>query len=97
MEHDEYISQVVDVKVSERVRKPGRPRAIPTNLESVVAVLYRRGYGYRAIANILREEYHINPHYSSVRQVLKRLNLVSAGHYQHRELPKQNDGLGNIK
>jgi transposase len=85
MKHEEYISPVADVKAPERVRKPGRPRAIPANLESVVTALYSRGYGYRAISNILREEYHINPHYSSVRQVLKRLNLVPAGQYQHRE------------
>ncbi len=57
----------------ERVKKPGRPPAIPKELEPVVVELYRRGYGYRAIAGILRKSYHINPHFSSVRKTLIRL------------------------
>lgn len=59
-----------------KVRKPGRPRAIPTKMERVVVELYREGYGYRAIARILREEYGLNPHYSSVRKTLIRLGEV---------------------
>ncbi len=58
---------------AERARKPGRPRAIPEDLESVVVDLYRQGYGYRAIARILRNEYGVNPHFSSVRKTLIRL------------------------
>jgi len=43
-------------------RQPGRPRAIPKELEPVVISLYEFGYGYRAIACILRcPEYSINP------------------------------------
>jgi len=57
----------------EKARKPGRPRAIPEDLESVVVELYRQGHGYRAIARILRNEYGINPHFSSVRKTLIRL------------------------
>ncbi len=39
--------------------------------------LYERGYGYRAIARILRgSDYDINPHFSSVRLTLIRLGKV---------------------
>ncbi len=60
----------------ERARKPGRPRAIPEELEPVVKDLYRQGSGYRAISRILRNEYGINPHFSSVRKVLIRLGEI---------------------
>lgn len=60
----------------ERVKKPGRPRAIPKELEPVVVELYRRGYGYRAIVGILRQDYHIDPHFSSVRKTLLRIGNV---------------------
>jgi transposase len=59
-----------------RTRKPGRPRAIPAEMERVVVELYREGYGYRAIARILREEHGLNPHYSSIRKTLIRLGEV---------------------
>jgi len=61
---------------AKRVRKPGRPRAIPEALEPVVIELYRQEYGYRAIARILRQEYGLNPHYSSIRKTLIRLGEV---------------------
>ena len=57
-------------------RKPGRPRAIPVEMERVVVELYRQGYGYRAITRILRKEHGLNPHYSSVRKTLIRLGEV---------------------
>ena len=58
-------------------RKPGRPRAITEEIEAIVVELYQRGYGYRAIARILRRpEYGLNPHYSSVRQCLIRLDRI---------------------
>lgn len=63
----------------EKARKPGRPRAIPEDLEPVVVELYRQGYGYRAIARILRNEYDINPHFSSVRKTLLRLSVIKPG------------------
>jgi transposase len=59
-----------------RARKQGRPRAIPAEMEGVIVELYREGYGYRAIARVLREEYGLNPHYSSVRKTLIRLGEV---------------------
>jgi len=62
-----------------RLKKPGRPRAIPAKLEYLVAELYHRGYGYRAIAGILRQDYGLNPHYSSVRKTLIRLGEVRRG------------------
>lgn len=59
-----------------RARKPGRPRAIPEELEPVIVELYRQGNGYRAIARILRSsQYGINPHFSTVRKTLIRLGV----------------------
>ena len=60
-------------------RKPGRPRAIPEEYEPVVVELYDHGYGYRAIARILREECGLNPDYTSVRRTLIRLGKVKKG------------------
>ena len=58
-------------------RKPGRPRAIPEEYESVVAEMYDQGYGYRAIARRLREpEYGLNPNFTSVRRTLIKLGKV---------------------
>jgi hypothetical protein len=58
-------------------RKPGRPRAIPEEYESVVANMYDQGDGYRLIARRLREpEYGLNPDYTSVRRTLIRLGKV---------------------
>ena len=59
-----------------KVRKPGRPRAIPEDMEPVLVELYRQGYGYRAISRILRKEHSLNPHFSSVRKTLIRLDVV---------------------
>ena len=61
---------------SKKARKPGRPRAIPEAMIPTVLELYNRGYGYRALARILRNEHELNPHYSSVRQALIRLGKV---------------------
>ena len=41
-------------QVPAKARKPGRPRAIPEEIEPIVVELYNRGYGYRPIARILR-------------------------------------------
>ena len=61
-------------------RKPGRPRAIPKEYESVVADMHEQGDGYRAIARRLREpEYGLNPDFSSVRRTLIRLGKVIKG------------------
>lgn len=58
-------------------RKPGRPRAVPKDLEPVVIDLYEREYGYRAIARILNSQEHgINAHFSSIRKALIRLGKV---------------------
>lgn len=78
MKADDNVWQIPSIQAPIKARKPGRPRAISLELEPVVVELYHRGYGYRAISNILREQYHINPHYSSVRLVLKRLGLLLA-------------------
>ena len=63
------------------VRKPGRPRAIPEKYEPEVAAMYDQDYGYRAIARILREEYGLNPDYTSVRRNLIRLGKVKNGNH----------------
>ncbi len=61
-----------------KARQPGRPRAIPQDIEPVVVELYERGYGYRSIARILNTpDYGLNPHYSSVRKALIRLGKVA--------------------
>ena len=58
-------------------RKPGRPRAVPEDFEPEVVDLYERGYGYRAIARILKsQEPGINAHFSSIRKTLIRLGKV---------------------
>jgi len=67
----------LDKTFAATIRKPGRPRAIPRQLEPVIVDLYERGYGYRAIARILRgSDYGINSHFSSVRLTLIRLGKV---------------------
>ena len=60
-----------------RLKSAGRPRAIPEALEPLVLDLYGNGYGYRAIARILKEEHGLNPDYTTVRRVLKRLTVKS--------------------
>ena len=77
MNPEDSVGQLQNTAFPEQVRKPGRPRAVPTELESVVADLYRRGYGYRAIARIISGEYSVNPHFSSVRRAVKRLGLLN--------------------
>ena len=67
--------EMVGSKIS-RTRKPGRPRAIPVDLEPAVVELYRQGYGYRAITRILRDEHGLNPHFSPIRKTLIRLGEV---------------------
>ena len=42
-----------------KVRKPGRPRVIPVDLEPVVIELHRLGYGYGASARILSDDYKV--------------------------------------
>ena len=76
MNPDNYIGHENKLNAPEKDRKSGRPRAIPPPLEPVIAALYKRGYGYRAIARILCQEHHLNPDYSSVRRALKRLGLL---------------------
>ena len=58
----------MDYKLLER--KPGRPRAIPEELEPYVISLYRQRFGYRAIARELRKE-GISVHWSTVRRLVK--------------------------
>jgi transposase-like protein len=67
---------VQQVKALEKVRKPGRPRAIPAELEPTVIDLYNLGYGYRAIAKTLRKDYYLNPDFSTVKRTLKRLGTL---------------------
>jgi len=73
---------MVDIRQwPERLKKPGRPRVIPVGIESLVVELYQRGYGYRTIASILRQDYGLNPHYSSVRKTLIRLGKLRKSNF----------------
>jgi hypothetical protein len=45
-------------------------------MESTLIELYHLGYGYRAIARILRNDYHINPDFSTVKRTLKCLGIL---------------------
>jgi len=83
MKDDSYIGQISGINAPVKSRQPGRPRAIPPELEPVVVELYRRGYGYRSISNILTKEYQVHPHFSSVRLVLKRLGLLPDSDSHH--------------
>jgi len=56
----------------QKVRKAGRPHAIPDNVTSIVVMLYRDGNGYRAISRILASDYGVIADYSSVRRALRR-------------------------
>jgi len=70
-------------------RKPGRPRAIPEELEPEVISIYKQGFGYRATARELREK-GISVDWSTVRRLIKEkldenLNYkVPYCHYQVR-------------
>ena len=75
MKDDISIGLVIPAKAPSKVSKPGRPKAIPPELEPVVIELHRLGYGYRAIARNLRDEHHINPDFSTVRRTLIRLGI----------------------
>ena len=66
-----------EINMPHKPRKPGRPRTIPPELEPSVAEIYHHGYGYRATARILREEFGINPDYTTVRRTLKRLGIIA--------------------
>ncbi len=77
MKSDVNTEPIHIVRLPPVVRKPGRPRAIPKELEIVVLELYGSGYGYRAIARILRMEYHVDPNFSTVKRTLKRLGILS--------------------
>ncbi len=71
--------------VEKHPRKPGRPRAIPKEYESVVVDMYDQGDGYRAIARRLREpEYGLNPDYTTVRRILIRLEKVPNSDRGHK-------------
>jgi hypothetical protein len=76
MQENINVGHVPRVKAPEKVRKAGRPRAIPSELEPVVIELYKIGYGYRAIVRILRNDYYINLDFSTVKRTLKRLGIL---------------------
>jgi hypothetical protein len=73
MEDNKYVQLVTD---QQNARKAGRPRTIPSKLESIIVYLYKKGYGYRAIARVLKNDYHVNPDFSAVKRTLKRLGIL---------------------
>ena len=80
----ELMVMVMVTEILKKARKPVRPRAIPGEIENAVVELYRSGLGYRAIARILRNEYGLNPHFSSVRKALIRLGEIKIGNYYEK-------------
>jgi hypothetical protein len=64
-----------EVNSPPKERKPGRPLAIAPELEPIVVELYRRGYGYRSIARVLREEYGASPSFTTVKRLLLKLKV----------------------
>lgn len=81
---------VIVMETDIRSRRAGRPRAIPDALEPVVVELHCAGYGYRAIARILREEHGANPSFTSVKRELVRLGRVN----KRGPFVKKSRGLG---
>jgi transposase len=75
MKDDVNIAPILSVRLQATVRKSGRPRVIPLESESVVAELYRLGYGYQDIVRILMSHYHLNSDYSAVKRTLKQLGI----------------------
>jgi hypothetical protein len=67
----------INPDTSKPVRCPGRPHAIPCDMEEVVVQLYCQGDGYRKISNVLAAEYRITAHYTTVKRVLKRLGVIN--------------------
>ena len=72
-------------------RKPGRPKVIPTNLIPCTIQLYKDGFGYRSIANILREE-GISVNWSTVRRLIKE-ELIRERHPKYMFWHYRSGGL----
>ena len=75
MKGDTLYGMGIDVRVLRKEPQPGRPRAIPEQLEPLVIELYRRGSGYRSIATLLGHDYAIRADFSSVKRLLRRLGV----------------------
>lgn len=78
--HDYHVSVIYPIKtraVMETMlrHKPGRPRAVPDNLVKVAANLYQQGYGYRAIARMLKHE-GVSPCFGTIRNIIKGQKTV---------------------
>ena len=78
------------MKIPEALRKPGRPRAIPDQLELSVIDLYFQGNGYRSISRILENEHGVSSHYTTVKRVLKRLGVLDK---QDKNKINKNEGV----
>ena len=76
MRDDLSIGEVEKKSAFQKVRKAGRPHAIPDTLTSTVVLLYRHGNGYRAISRILDSDYGVIADYSSVRRTLQRAGEI---------------------
>jgi hypothetical protein len=76
MKEDINTGSIPDMKILPAMGKPGRPRAIQPDFESVVIQLHRLGYGYRSIARILRTDHHLNLDFSTVKRTLLRLGIL---------------------
>lgn len=74
-DHSGTICAVKASGVVEPAHKPGRPRAVPDDLVYLTLNLYQQGYGYRAIARMLRDE-GLNPCFGTIRNIIKSREVV---------------------
>lgn len=79
---------------SDKLRKAGRPRAIPDRFSPIIMSLHGQGYGYRAITRELKKQ-GLEVSWSTVRWYIKRqLSKLSHNGIQfcRNKLAKQEHG-----
>ena len=79
-----YLTELV-TRLPSKVRRPGRPRAIPKAIEPIIIDLHKKGYGPQAISKILLQG-KILIHWSTIRRFIKGISKEKApmhsGHIQ---------------
>lgn len=66
------------MQMNTQLRQVGRPSVISRDIMSVIRGLYKEGYGYRAIARILRDEHGVDTSFMSVKRVLAKRGIVKS-------------------
>jgi hypothetical protein len=86
-----FTGYFISMNIQNRVRKPGRPRAIPEEKINEVLSLYHGGLGYRAITRELQEQ-GLCVDWSTVRRVIKDYQKAEAAGYTNSDtiLPLDN-------